>query len=129
MPIRVFKVSSFARWASRAGLSDEALCGTILEIASGLIDAHLGGHLLKKRIAAVGRGKRGAYRAILAYRSERDAFFLCGFAKNERDNISAKELAALKKLAETYAKLGESQLGKALDARIILEVFCDEQDP
>lgn len=101
----------------------------MLEIAGGLIDAHLGGHLIKKRVAGRGRGKRGAYRAVLAYRPERDAFFLYGFAKNERDNIDAKELAALKKLAETYLALSEVQLGNAVEAGIVLEVFCNEQDP
>ena len=101
----------------------------MLEIAGGLIDAQLGGRLIKKRIAGRGRGKRGAFRAILAYSPGRDAFFLCGFAKNERDNIDGKELAALKKLAETYAALSEVQLASALETGIILEVFCNEQDP
>lgn len=81
MPIRIFKIGSFARWARKAGLPDAALCDAMLEIAGGLIDAHLGGQLIKKRVVGRGRGKRGAYRTILAYRPEQEAFFLYGFAK------------------------------------------------
>lgn len=35
----------------------------------------------------------------------------------------------MRKLAETYLALSEAQLRKAVEAGIILEVFCHEQDP
>jgi len=38
----------------------------VVEIQKGLIDARLGGGLIKKRVARSGHGKRGGYRVILA---------------------------------------------------------------
>ena len=55
---RVFKTRFFGRWARKSGLSDRALCRALQEMASGLIDADLGGGLVKKRIQLAGRGKR-----------------------------------------------------------------------
>ena len=62
----------------------------------GLIDADLGGHVMKKRIAVGGRGKSGGARTLLAYKSGDKAFFVYGFAKNALANVSADELRALK---------------------------------
>jgi hypothetical protein len=53
----------------------------------GLIDADLGGGLIKQRIARAGKGRSGGYRTIIAYRRAGRAVFLLGFAKSERDNI------------------------------------------
>ncbi|HLS57186.1 MAG TPA: type II toxin-antitoxin system RelE/ParE family toxin [Zeimonas sp.] len=55
---RVFETRFFGRWARKSGLSDRALCRALQEMASGLIDADLGGGLVKKRIQLAGRGKR-----------------------------------------------------------------------
>lgn len=62
----------------------------------GLVDADLGGHIFKKRVALEGRGKRGSVRTLLAYKVADKAFFVYGFAKNTRANISDRELKALK---------------------------------
>jgi hypothetical protein len=50
-------------------------------LISGLIDADLGGHIVKKRVALPGRGKSGGARTLLAYRLGDRAFFVYGFAK------------------------------------------------
>ena len=71
----------------------------VAEMEEGLIDADLGGHVYKKRVALQGRGKRGGARTLLAYRIGKKAFFMYGFSKNELDNIDDKELKALKQLA------------------------------
>jgi hypothetical protein len=39
----------------------------VYEIERGLIDDDLGGHVMKKRVAVGGRGKRGGVRTLLAY--------------------------------------------------------------
>ena len=61
--------------------------------------------LYKKRIAFGGKGKSGGLRTIIALRQEDKMFFVYGFAKNKLENITLKEIAALKK----------SVVGKALD--------------
>ena len=51
MQRRVFKTRTFARWSRRAALPDQTLCAAVEEIAAGLVDADLGGNVLKKRVA------------------------------------------------------------------------------
>lgn len=124
--MRVYQTRGFARWAEREGLPEAALCRATKEMEAGLIGVELGGSLVKKRIAAPGRGKSGGYRTIIAFRTGKHAFFLYGFAKNERDNIEPQELAALKKLSKQYLGYGEAELAIAVQAGALREVMCDE---
>jgi hypothetical protein len=77
----------------KSGVSDTALCAAVIEMAQGLIDADLGGGVVKKRVSLPGRGKRGGARAIVATNKGDRWFFLHGFAKTERENVSAEELS------------------------------------
>ena len=79
--MRVFKNKLFSKWATKEGLSDEDLLNAVAEIENGLIDADLGGSVLKKRVALAGRGKSAGSRTLLAYRISDKAFFVYGFAK------------------------------------------------
>lgn len=55
-----------------------------------------GGGLRKIRMAGGGRGKSGGFRIIYTLMLGREvAVFLDGYAKNEREDLSAEELAAL----------------------------------
>ena len=56
--MRVFKNKWFQKWAAKEGMSDEVLLVAVEEMEDGLIDAELGGHVVKKRVALPGRGKR-----------------------------------------------------------------------
>jgi len=96
--MHAFKTRSFARWAKGEGLDDDALAAAAVEL--GLIDARLGGQVVKKRVALGGRGKRGGARTLVAFRRNDKAFFVYGLAKNERSNISENEITALKMLAK-----------------------------
>ncbi len=69
-------------------------------MAQGLIDAELGGHVVKKRVALSGQGKRGGARTIVATKMTDRWFFLFGFSKNERANIDKKELKILQEVAK-----------------------------
>lgn len=55
--------------------------------------------MIKQRIARLGQGKSGGFRMLIEFRVGLRAFFVHGFARNERENIEEIELAALKKLA------------------------------
>lgn len=118
-----YKTKWFHKWAGKEGLTDSALQTAIQEIDEGLIDADLGGRVIKKRIGLQGRGKRGGARTLLAYRFEDKAFFVYGFAKNERDNISRKELKALQLLAAELLGYGENELAQAIAADELIEVM------
>ena len=106
--MRILKTKSFSRWANNEGLSNQVLSKAVEEMERGLIDAKLGGFVVKKRVALPGRGKRGGSRTLLAYRSGDKAFFVFGFAKNERANIDYKQLKALRLLAAEF--LGYSKI-------------------
>jgi hypothetical protein len=91
----------------RAGLSDDALCEAVSEMAQGLVDADLGGHVVKKRVALPGQGKRGGARTIVATKMADRWFFLYGFGKNERANIDKDLLSFDDRQLATALSLGE----------------------
>jgi hypothetical protein len=117
----------FARWSNKNGLSGATLCGAIVEIQRGLVDADLGGGLLKKRVGASGRGKRGSYRTLIATNRSSEWTFIYGFAKSERTNVDRNELAALKKLSAQLLALSETARANAKAAGELIEVDCDEE--
>lgn len=123
--MRIYKTRPFDKWVAKEGLTDPVLATAVAEIEAGLIDAELGGQVVKKRVPLPGRGKSGGARTLLAYRQNDRAFFVYGFAKNERDNIDARELKALKQLAAIQLGLSETQLLHALHAGTLIEVKYD----
>ena len=94
----------------------------------GLIDAKLGGQVVKKRVALPGRGKRGSTRTLVAFRQGNKAFFVYGFAKNERANVSDKELRALKMLAKELMSYTAVALTKAMKAGELIEIEVNDND-
>lgn len=103
--MRIFKTRWVHRWAVGEGLNDTSLKVAVDEMQRGLIDADLGGCVFKKRIALPGKGKRGGARMLLAFKQSHHVFFIYGFAKSARANISAAELKALRRLADEIAEL------------------------
>ena len=124
--MQAFKVKAFARWASREGLDDDALASAVIEMEEGLIDAKLGGQVVKKRVALPGRGKRGSTRILVAFRQGDKAFFVYGFAKNERANVNDKELRALKMLAKELLNYAAAALTKSTKAGELIEIEVND---
>ena len=125
--MRIFATKVFARFARREQLDDMRLFEAIARAERGLIDAELGGHLIKQRVARLGGGRSGGYRTVIAYRASQRSVFLYGFAKNERDNISDRELDDLKKLARLYLTYSDAQIAIAVESAELSEVICDER--
>lgn len=117
----------FDRWARKAGVSDRSLCDAIDEMSRGLIGGKLGKTLYKKRVAAPGRGKRGAYRTLVAFKSGDRSFFLYGFAKNEKDDIKKDEERALKALAGELLGYDVHGIARALTAKELRELRCGDE--
>jgi hypothetical protein len=124
----VCKTRWFNRWASKEGLSTASLCAAVQEMMQGLVDADLGGGLVKKRIGRPGQGKSGGYRTLVATNKGNRWVFVFGFPKNERSNIDKDEAEALKKLAAHLLSLTPQALGKARRAGELIEVDCDAKD-
>lgn len=122
---RVFRTRTFTRWMRKTGLTDEALSDAVDEMARALVDADLGGHVVKKRVALPGKGKSGGARTIVATKLADRWFFLFGFSKNERANIDKDELKALQELAKVLLGFNDQQLEAALAAGELVEVFND----
>lgn len=120
--MRLFTTRLFDKWAAKEGVTDAVLRVAVAEMAQGLVEADLGGHVYKKRVGLPGRGKRGGARTLLAFRIGNRAVFLYGYAKNERDNIDAQELKALKRLAAEVLGWTEAQLDVALTQGKLIEV-------
>ena len=125
--MRVFKNKSFARFCRKARIADVVLCGAVDAASRGLIDADLGGGVIKQRIARHGEGKSGGFRTIILFRICERAFFVHGFAKNERDNIRDDELDAFKMLAAMMMAYGDDALDKAIENGTLTEVMCSDQ--
>ena len=123
--MRVFKNKWFNRWARSEGISNAVLLDAAAEIATGKVEAALGGCLFKKRLPRIGGGKREGYRVIVGYRRQNTEriIFLYAFAKNEKAKMSAKEEAALSLAAESFISTADKQVQELLAAGFIWEVL------
>jgi hypothetical protein len=104
----------FFKWVSTQPVSKTELKTALEELKGGVFEASLGGNIYKKRIRFQGRGKRGSGRTIICYKRGGRAIFIHGFAKNEKDNLSARELMALKEFSNILTGLTDAQFEKAI---------------
>lgn len=124
----VYITKEFARFARKAGLAEARLLQAARDVAAGRHDADLGGGVFKQRVARDGGGKSGGFRTIILFRVGGHSFFAHGFAKNDKANVSAKELEALKRLAGVFLGFSEKQLEAARAAGDLIEVRSDGDD-
>ena len=106
-------------------MADAALCDAVLRAGRGQVDADLGGDVIKQRIARQGEGRSGGFRAIVLFRWDERAFFVHGFAKNDRENLRRDEFGAVRELAKELLGLDEPGLDAMLANGTISEVNCD----
>lgn len=123
----VYKTRWFDRWGRKQGLLDSSLCTAVREMSEGLIDADLGGGLVKKRVARPGQGKSGGFRTLVATNKGDRWVFVYGFQKSERGNIDSDETEALKKLASELLSLTAKAVVQSEQAGELIEVDCDEK--
>jgi hypothetical protein len=124
---RIFKTRHFARWMRKTTLTDTALCLAIQEMSRGLIDADLGGDVYKKRIGLPGRGKRAGARTLVATKRFDRWFFVFGFEKNDRANLTPTELEALQALASELLALSSEALTASAHDGALQEICHDHQ--
>lgn len=97
--MRVFATRVFSRFARRSRIRDDVLADAIRRAEKGLVDADLGGGVIKQRVARPNEGRSGGFRTLIAYRSTTRAIFIFGFAKSDLDNVDDDELRQLRKAA------------------------------
>jgi hypothetical protein len=119
--LRIFKTKTLAKFTRQNGISDDGLVDAVQRAVQGLIDADLGGQLIKQRVARPGQGKRGGFRFLVGFGPHRSVF-LFGFAKNERENIEDAELKTLREIAWSFLKANDEQIAQALKDGTLIEV-------
>jgi hypothetical protein len=123
--MRVFTTRPFQRFARKERIADSEFRAAVARAEAGLVDADLGGGLLKQRVARQGQGRAGGYRTILAYRRGNRSVFIHGFAKRDQENIDARELRELRDAARIFLGLDDTELAIAATEGRLIEVEHD----
>ena len=122
----VFKTKAFDRFARKVRLRDDALIETAADVVAGKVDADLDGGVFKQRVASKHEGKSGGLRTVVLFRRRSHVFFVFGFAKSDRANITGEELIAFRWLANEYLTLSLLQLTIAVRSGEMFEVTTDD---
>lgn len=125
--MQIFKTKWFMRYVRQERIEDHCLREAIERAERGLIDADLGGGVIKQRVARTGQGRSGGYRMLIAYRFGNRAVFIYGIAKSERDNIDASELLTLREIGTTWLEAKAEQLEYAIKEGLLKEI-CDDDE-
>lgn len=120
--MRVFLNRPFQRFARKEGVSDQAIREAVARAERGLIDADLGGGVIKQRIPRPNEGRSGGFRSVVLYRAEEKAFFVHGFAKKDQENISASELEDFRELGQILLSSSDEEIQLLLQADSLKEV-------
>ena len=125
--LRVFKTKWFRRFARRGRIVDAELCEAIARANRGLIDADLGGNVIKQRVAQPGQGRSGGYRNLIVFRAGDSAVFVFGFAKSSQGDLEPDELDDVRTAAKLLLGYGPQQLDAAVANQELWEVMCDDE--
>lgn len=120
--MRIFKTRWFTRFARGERITDSNLSEAIRRVERGLVDAKLGGGVIKQRVARSGRGRSSGYRVLIAYRAGHRAVFLYAFAKRDRENIEPDELVTLRDIAAKWLAADTKRIAQALGEGVLQEV-------
>jgi hypothetical protein len=120
--VPIYKLKTFARFARDERIDDARLIDAIKRASDGLVDADLSDGLIKQRVARQGRGRRGGYRVLIAFRSKDFSVFLYGFAKSQRENLDPKELRTVQQLAAKWLSASAREIQQALADGQLIEV-------
>jgi hypothetical protein len=120
--IRIFQTKVFARLAKAEGVGTDRLIRCITEAEDGLVEANLGGGLIKQRLARPGQGKSGSLRLVLVFRKGNRAIFIDIFAKKDKANFTEEELKGYRKLAAILLSWNDKQISDALQAGALIEI-------
>ena len=112
----------FSKWVSKQKIHEDDLLIALTEVQDGNFEASLGGHIYKKRIKFKGQGKSGSGRTIICYKKGNRAIFIHGFTKNQKSNLSKKELSIFKELSRILLNFSTKEMLIAITNGDIIEV-------
>ncbi len=90
-----------------------------------MVDADLGGGVIKQRIAGPGESKSKGYRSIVLYRKGDRAVFVFGFPKSDLGNIRDDEQEQFKKAAKSILALSDDHIRQLIENGQFEEVKTD----
>ena len=120
--MKIIKPKKFSKWAERSKIDDDSLVEAAKEIRTNIYEANYGGGVVKKRIANMGRGKSSSARTIVAFKKGNHCYFVYGFEKNEKDNITLNEEKALKLVAKALLSYTDIELNHYIKEGSLIEV-------
>ena len=120
--MQIYKLKRFARFAKKHKIDDQILIDLIEQAENGLIDANLGGGVIKLRLAKQGQGKSSGYRTIIYYRAGDKAFFSDIFEKNDMENISLEDEIIYKMDAKSYLTQSAEQIQQLIDHHLLFKI-------
>lgn len=120
--MKIIKTRKFSKWAEKSKIADRMLIDAAKEIQMSIYEANYGGGVIKKRIANKGRGKSNSTRTIVAFKEENNCYFVYGFEKNEKDNITSNEEKALKLVAKSLLSYTDIELKNFIKEGSLIEV-------
>ena len=118
----------FERFARQQGIEDSALYDAVSRADEGLIDADLGGGVIKQRIARRNEGRSRGFRSIVLFRRGDRAFFVYGFAKGNRSNLRPGELGVYRTFADEVLGYDEADLDKVVGLKKLKELKDHGED-
>ena len=74
--MHIFKTKTLAKFTRQHGIGDASLVEAVQRAMQGLIDADLGGQIIKQRVARPGQGKRGGFRMLIGFGPDRAVYLL-----------------------------------------------------
>jgi hypothetical protein len=108
--MKAYVPKSFQREAKSDGVLDEGCEEAIRRAERGLIDADLGGRLIKQRIPRGNQGAARGSRAVIFYKRGEVAVFLHMFPKSGKANLTKSELDEYLAFARELEKLTDAKL-------------------
>ena len=120
--LRIFLTTWFERFARQQRIEDSDLYGAISRADEGLIDADLGGGVIKQRIARQNEGRSRGFRSIILLRRGDRAFSVYGFAKGNRGNLRPGELEVYRGFADEVFGYDEADLDRAVELNKLKEL-------
>lgn len=120
--MKIIKTKLFAKWANKNEVGDKQLIIAANEIAIDMYEANYGGGVIKKRVGNKGRGKSGSVRTIVAFKKGNHCFFVFGFEKNAKGNISSNEEKAIRIVAKALFAYSDDGLNKLIKEGSLIEV-------
>lgn len=126
--LSVYKNKPFARFAKKARITDSDIWKAAQQANEGLIDADLGGGVIKQRIARAGEGKSGGSRSIVLFRKNNRAVYVYGFEKKDLANIKPNELEAFRELAEVILGYTSTEIAKRVEDGALFKVEDPEEN-